>query len=831
MQNWSLDLDLKTVKELKINELNKEHNERPQEKIVFDHQREAIASLSRCFDFKDENYKGGLLVLPTGAGKTFTAVKWLCDNVLSRNIKILWLAHSSYLLEQAARTFCDNAFGISGRDMINLRVVSSSPKHSRASSIETTDDILIITTQTAILNFDTESHDKYGDKIITKFEKFLANNKNSRLVIVLDEAHHAPAYGFRNLFKGICDIVPQIYLLGLTATPTHNDPRISGHLFKIFNKKILYPPELGETGLTGDGLRKLTANLIMKKILARPNYMPKPTGKDIEVDDALYYRLVKDRKGLPDDIIYKLAHDSGRNDHIVKEYISHKDLYGKTIIFADRWFQCYYLKIKLIEKGVSAEVVVSKKEAGARTSELKNQKARTDNEKIMQEFREGKYQVLINVRMLTEGIDFPDVKTVFITSQTTSSILMTQMIGRALRGEKAGGGPNKDEANIVLFQDNWRRVINWALPDGDSGEPIPITKKYPIEYISIKLIEELSKIIESGVVVRLYPFLKYIPVGWYQTELLISVVDDGALMFSEDDFDYPALISKIRDSQNPLSVYMQKRLSPSTRNSLDGYLWIKTSESLAKSLACSPEQCHINKNGSDMSRSLKEAIVDDFNKIIRSSSLYEEHIFSEIALGEETQKLIENKPKGIDLIRLNSLLIEDAYPDEIERNSEDIREETKTLIEYVMVYDDAKAKFDNFIENNLKRIPEEWADEKLDECDIKPQIKEMAKTIFAPDDDIGDVLEDDLVRIARHIAQNKCVPRFYSFDKRDDHDLDKLVRKLKDKPDVEKLRELKKEFENEELYWKTFYLTLERFKTAFDASLNKNIFEEIYKSI
>ena len=41
--------------------------------------------------------------------------------------------------------------------------------------------------------------------------------------------------------------------------------------------------------------------------------------------------------------------------------------------------------------------------------------------------------------MLTEGTDVPDVDTVFLTRQTTSKILLTQMIGRALRGPKFGG--------------------------------------------------------------------------------------------------------------------------------------------------------------------------------------------------------------------------------------------------------------------------------------------------------------------------------------------------------------------------------------------------------
>jgi superfamily II DNA or RNA helicase len=47
--------------------------------------------------------------------------------------------------------------------------------------------------------------------------------------------------------------------------------------------------------------------------------------------------------------------------------------------------------------------------------------------------------VLINIKILTEGTDIPDVQTVFITRETTSDILLTQMIGRALRGPRMGG--------------------------------------------------------------------------------------------------------------------------------------------------------------------------------------------------------------------------------------------------------------------------------------------------------------------------------------------------------------------------------------------------------
>ena len=74
-------------------------------KTPFQHQIEAFEALSKAFKFGSEKPGSGILVLPTGAGKTFTAVRWLSDHVIPKNIKILWLAPSFYLLDQASDTF------------------------------------------------------------------------------------------------------------------------------------------------------------------------------------------------------------------------------------------------------------------------------------------------------------------------------------------------------------------------------------------------------------------------------------------------------------------------------------------------------------------------------------------------------------------------------------------------------------------------------------------------------------------------------------------------------------------------------------------------------
>ena len=76
----------------------------------------------------------------------------------------------------------------------------------------------------------------------------------------------------------------------------------------------------------------------------------------------------------------------------------------------------------------------------------------------IEKYRNGELQVLINVNILTEGIDLPQTKTVFLARPMVSKVLMTQMVGRALRGVKAGG---TEKAYIVSFIDQWNEKIAW----------------------------------------------------------------------------------------------------------------------------------------------------------------------------------------------------------------------------------------------------------------------------------------------------------------------------------------------------------------------------------
>ena len=270
-------------------------------KTAFEHQIDAFGKLAGLFSFPIKEHKAAILVLPTGAGKTFTSVNWICRNVLPKNVKVLWLAHTGHLLEQAYDTFKSNLLLVPPpRRSVNMRLVSSDPQHSNASQISPSDDVLIITTQTAISNTETTALDERGKARTTAFEQFLEHARQTGLFVVLDEAHHAPAYGCRNLLiggnrfvSGIRQKVPNSYFLGLTATPAYSDARRSGWLWEIFKDRIIHEVE--------------KADLINRGILAAPRFIQRDTGTQIPVDDGLYERLVRQHKELPEDLIERLA--------------------------------------------------------------------------------------------------------------------------------------------------------------------------------------------------------------------------------------------------------------------------------------------------------------------------------------------------------------------------------------------------------------------------------------------------------------------------------------------------------------------------------------------
>ena len=145
---------------------------------------------------------------------------------------------------------------------------------------------------------------------------------------------------------------------------------------------------------------------------------------------------------LPEDVARQIADSALRNRLIVDTYREGQKKYGQTIVFAINVDHAIALNALFRKEGIASDYVVS----SIRDAVTGVTVSREDNERKLQAYRDGKLQVLINVNILTEGVDLPKTGTVFLARPTVSTILMTQMVGRALRGPAAGG---TDTAYIV----------------------------------------------------------------------------------------------------------------------------------------------------------------------------------------------------------------------------------------------------------------------------------------------------------------------------------------------------------------------------------------------
>ena len=132
----------------------------------------------------------------------------------------------------------------------------------------------------------------------------------------------------------------------------------------------------------------------------------------------------------------ELAENRRRNECIVEHYVQNAGRYGKTIVFACNINHVERLSDLFCRRGIAARPVHSEFVDGW-------------NHGALEDFKRGAVQVLVNMEMLTHGIDVPDARSVFLCRPTTSDILFAQMVGRAARRDEG-----KTSFYVVEFTDN-----------------------------------------------------------------------------------------------------------------------------------------------------------------------------------------------------------------------------------------------------------------------------------------------------------------------------------------------------------------------------------------
>lgn len=491
-------------------------NESNNKRSLYKHQEECIEALKQHNE--EEDYRA-LLVIPTGGGKTYTTVYWILNEMINKGKKVLWLAHRYELLNQTIKTVVEasNRGVLTNIDKFNYRVISG--VHDRSVNIHVDDDLII----------GSKDSLNYGKEYLSEWVE--ANKDN--ICLVIDEAHHAVAKTYREIIKIVTKARKSwIRIIGLTATPMRTSEKEKGLLGKIFTDGICYSVDLktliNRGILSTPKLREFDTKMLINREL---------TAREL---DAINRGL-----NLPENIAEWIVKHTKRNNFIVNEYVSNKSLYGKTLIFAINIDHAIVLNKLLREKGVKSDFVVSSLKDAYSGATISNE----ENARKIKEFREGELEALINVNILTEGTDIPNIETVFLTRPTTSKILMNQMIGRGLRGENAGG---TKEAYIVSFIDDWRYKINWVSPSqlhgfGEFKDSTGVGRALGTTLIPIKVIEEFAKLVDKNVAKKYKDinYMQVIPLGSYCFSL-----------FNEDDEEYNCEVLLFDSLKNPYEDLM-----------------------------------------------------------------------------------------------------------------------------------------------------------------------------------------------------------------------------------------------------------------------------------
>ncbi|MCZ7356853.1 MAG: phage tail protein [Candidatus Methanoperedens sp.] len=129
-------------------------------------------------------------------------------------------------------------------------------------------------------------------------------------------------------------------------------------------------------------------------------------------------------------------------------------------------------------------------------------------------------------------------------------------------------------------------------------------------------------------------------------------------LFRVEIKDPAGLAYKLLDANNPLSVFIKDRFSQENRRILDEFM-----------------------NASQPSEALQKALNEEFKNLLLGNSIYEKNRFQRIKLSPETAELLEKNPVGNDLIRLNMMLLVEAFPYEVTQ-----RKGIEEIIDQIHIY-------------------------------------------------------------------------------------------------------------------------------------------------
>jgi superfamily II DNA or RNA helicase len=323
-----------------------------------------------------EEHPSTLIVMATGTGKTVVFSK-VAERLDGRSIIV---AHREELVHQAAAKI----HTVTGEKPEIEMNVSRADTH-----IFTRSKCVVASIQTLLAND------------CARLKRFRPQDFRG---LIIDEAHHAVADGYRTVIDHFREN-PDLRILGVTATPDRADEQAMG---KVFGSCAF---DYGILDAINDG------------------YLVPITQKMISVH-GLDYSEVRTTAGDLNGADVASVMASEEILHQMVDATLREARWRKLIMFAPPGFKKTENGFFRVSERI-AEIFDRQRHGCVR---LVSQSTETDERRqILRDFRDNRFQTLLNVGVFTEGFDEPSIEVVSCGRATKSRSLYSQMIGRGTR--------------------------------------------------------------------------------------------------------------------------------------------------------------------------------------------------------------------------------------------------------------------------------------------------------------------------------------------------------------------------------------------------------------
>lgn len=363
-----------------------------------------IEALQKVRSIRSE-YKA-LIVMPTGSGKTRTALEFMIDFIRGESsTNILWAVESPGLSEQSLSAFKGLWNQRGDRELTIHRCFNKfKPNFDPNNGVNITFGAF------AKINSLKDENDA-----------FYSSLKRNLNLLIIDEAHSSLAETYESLISDIQTSSRNLITIGLTATPMRNDDN------DLFNLKTYFSRNSFE--ISDKNLQRISdpiSYLQSKGFLAHV---------DCEYLNIPHEQIAEKSKEFNSKIIER-----------IKVSLEEKK---QIIVFAMSKHHAIALKILLQEENVKVACITGDTPPHDRLVYFDEFQSKSKDSSF-------KLNVLVNYGILSTGIDLPRVDELFILRKFGNLTTAMQVVGRALRGKKNGG----NERNKIISVKSNRDTIH-----------------------------------------------------------------------------------------------------------------------------------------------------------------------------------------------------------------------------------------------------------------------------------------------------------------------------------------------------------------------------------